>query len=234
MLRAAGIEVRRYCPERSDAARLHRIFSYYHTDLVLDVGANTGQYAQYIRFVGYAGKIVSFEPLGRTYSELLKVSKNDDLWEIAPRTAIGDRDGEIMINVSQNSVSSSILPMLESHRNFAPESVYTDSESVPIHRLDTIAPAYIGKDKKSVYLKIDVQGFEKNVLDGATQILPEMKGLQLELSLVPLYEGELLFTDMLDKLDKLGYELHALIPGFTDNESGRLLQADGIFFRREE
>lgn len=230
--RKFSIEVRRYSPENSDVARLQRIFNHHEIDLVLDVGANIGQYAKSLREIGYTGKIVSFEPLSSAHSKLIAASKKDPLWEIAPRTAIGNRDGDIKINIANNSCSSSALPMLDLHLNAAPESAYIDSEIVALHKLDSIAPRYIDGNAKSIYLKLDVQGFEMQVLEGAAGLLPKIKAVQLELSLVPLYEGEPLFRDMLDKLDQLGYDLYAVVPGFTDMKNGRLLQLDGIFFRR--
>ena len=227
------IELRKYSPESSDVARMQRIFSHHKIDLVLDVGANVGQYARHLREFGYRGKIVSFEPLSSAHSKLIAASKKDPLWEVAPRTAIGNRDGNIKINIAKNSFSSSALPILDSHLNAAPESAYIDSEIVDLHKLDSIAPRYIEGHAKSTYLKVDVQGFESQVLEGAAGLLQKIKGVQLELSLVPLYEGEPLFRDMLDKLDQFGYDLYAVIPGFTDMKSGRLLQLDGIFFRRQ-
>lgn len=230
--RKLGIDLQPYTPGSSNVARMQRIFSHHKIDLVFDVGANRGQYAQLLREFGYAGRIVSFEPLSSAHAQLIAASRKDPLWGIAPRTAIGDIDGEIAINISKNSVSSSILPMLAVHRSSAPESEYYASETVKLSKLDTIAPAYMNESSRSIYLKIDVQGFESQVLAGASQTLASVKGLQLELSLVPLYEGEPLFRDLLDKLDKLGYDLHAVVPGFTDMKSGRLLQLDGIFFQK--
>lgn len=231
-LRKIGFEVQRFLPECSDAARMQRILCHHEVDLILDVGANVGQYANYLREIGYAGKIISFEPLSSAHDHLMAVSKKDPLWEIAPRAAIGDRDGEITINISRNSVSSSVLQMLASHRSVAPESEYCASETVKIVKLDTIASAYMDKNVHSTYLKIDVQGLERQVLEGASQSLRFIKGIQIELSLVSLYEGETLFRDMLENLDKLGFELYAVVPGFTDMKSGRLLQLDGIFFQK--
>lgn len=231
-LRKTGIEILRFSPDCSDAARMQRILTHHNIDLVLDVGANVGQYGNYLREIGYVGKIVSFEPLADAYTRLLSASKKDPLWEIAPRAAIGKSDGETTIHISRNSVSSSILPMLDSHMGSAPESAYVASEKVAMYKLDTIAPRYLDDKYKSIYLKIDVQGLETQVLEGALKILPGIKGLQLELSLVPLYEGEPLFKEMLERMDQLGYELYAIIPGFTDLKSGRLLQFDGIFFRK--
>lgn len=227
-----GFELRRYTIQGSEYCRLKHFFTYHKVDLVLDVGANIGQYAKSIRQLGYSGKIVSIEPLSTAYSQLQAVSSNDSLWEIAPRCAIGNEEGEIAINIAANSMSSSALNMLDSHVNAAPQSMYCGLEKVKLSRLDSLARRYVMQDTKSVFLKIDVQGLEKQVIEGATQILPLVKGIQIELSLVPLYQDELTFTDMLKFMEGIGYELHAVIPGFTDLKTGRLLQMDGIFFQK--
>jgi FkbM family methyltransferase len=231
--RQFGIEISRYTPANSDMAKIQTMLSLNKIDLVLDVGANTGQYAQSIRLGGYKEKIVSFEPLSSAYNELTHISKNDPHWIIAPRMAIGKQEAETAINISDNSVSSSIMPMLKKHLNAAPESHYIGTEKTTVSRLDAVAPEYI-YESKSIYLKIDTQGFEEQVLDGANGIMQKIKCMQIELSLVPLYEGQLLFIDMIKKLTILGYDLHGILPGFTDKKTGRLLQMDGIFFRNTE
>ncbi len=232
LLNELGFEIKRLSPSTSISTRLKYLFSHHKVDLVLDVGANVGAYVSFLRDFGYVGKVVSFEPLSTCYSILEDLSQKDPLWEVAPRAAIGNEDGEIVINISANSYSSSALNMLDSHLSSAPASVYVGSETVPLKRLDDCAKQYLADDFRSVYLKIDVQGFEVQVLDGAQHILPRINGIQLELSLIPLYEGQILFRDMLDKMDDLGYELYAILPGFTDKVTGRLLQVDGVFFRK--
>ena len=121
--------------------------------------------------------------------------------------------------------------MLDAHWESAPESAYSGSETVKLSRLDTIAKDYIKSETKSIFLKIDVQGLEKQVIEGATAILPLVKGIKLELSLVPLYEGQVLFKEMIDIIEKLGYELYGIEPDFTAEKTGRMLQMDGIFFK---
>ena len=227
-----GWEIRRFHPATSEIARIYQLLAYHKIDLVLDVGANTGQYGLFLRRLGYKGKIVSFEPLSSAYSKLKTVSSKDSLWQVAPRTAIGNENNEITINISANSQSSSVLNILDSHVNAASNSAYIGSETVKLNRLDTIAQSYISQDTTSIFLKIDVQGFEKQVIEGSTQILSRVKGIQIELSLIPLYQGQLLFKEMLELLNELGYELYAVIPGFADPKTGRLLQMDGIFFRK--
>ena len=231
LARSLGIDLKRYNVQTSEAAKMHRLLAYHNIDLVLDVGANIGQYAKLLRELGYSGRIVSFEPLSSAYSQLKAVSKKDPLWEIAPQAAIGNQEGEIIINIAGNSYSSSALPMLDAHLESAPESAYSGSETVKLSRLDTIAKDYIKSETKSIFLKIDVQGLEKQVLEGATAILPLVKGIKLELSLVPLYEGQVLFKEMIDIVEKLGYELYGIEPGFTAEKTGRMLQMDGIFFK---
>ncbi|GCL58943.1 FkbM family methyltransferase [Microcystis aeruginosa] len=229
--RSLGIDLKRYNIQTSEAAKMQRLLAYHNIDLVFDVGANIGQYAKLLRELGYSGRIVSFEPLSSAYSQLKAVSKKDPLWEIAPQAAIGNQEGEIIINIAGNSQSSSALPMLDAHLESAPESAYSGSETVKLSRLDTIAKDYIKSETKSIFLKIDVQGLEKQVIEGATAILPLVKGIKLELSLVPLYEGQVLFKEMIDIVEKLGYELYGIEPGFTAEKTGRMLQMDGIFFK---
>jgi FkbM family methyltransferase len=206
----------------------------HNIDLIIDVGANTGQYVKSLRESNYSGRVISFEPLSSAHEKLVKSSEKDSLWEIATRTAIGDHDGQITINISNNSVSSSVLEMLDSHAKASPESVYLNSETVKISRLDTIAKEYINKyQSNSIFLKIYVQGFERQVIEGAKEILLLTKGIQLELSLIPLYKDQVLFEEMLEVLKKEGYQLYFIIPGFSDPETGRMLQMDGIFFKKD-
>jgi FkbM family methyltransferase len=199
-------------------------------DLVLDVGANRGQFASELRYWGYTGNIVSFEPLTSAHGELSLASADDPKWDAYPQCALGDHIGEVEINIAGNSESSSILPMLESHRSAAPESAYQGKEIVPINTLDTVAEQYL-KDARAPFLKIDTQGFEWQILDGARDTLPHIKGILVELSLTPLYEGQHLWREVIDRLEAEGFALWAFTPVFSDKASGRSLQVDGIFYR---
>ena len=199
-------------------------------DLVLDVGANSGQFATGLRGAGYSGNIVSFEPLAEAHSELLRASANDGKWHVSPRCALGDHDGTAEINIAGNSVSSSVLPMLDSHVAAAPASAYVGKESVPLTRFDTVAPKLLtGFDNP--FLKIDTQGFEWAVLDGAGDLLSDMRGVLLELSLIPLYEDQHLWRDIIDRMESHGFALWALQPEFIEPDNARTLQANGVFYR---
>lgn len=202
----------------------------FEIDLVLDIGANIGQFASNIRHFGYTGRIVSFEPLSSAHTELLQFCAGDSGWDAYPRCALGDHVGEVEINIAGNSESSSILPMLESHRSAAPESAYLGKEIVPIKTLDAVAGQYL-KKSRAPFLKIDTQGFEWQVLDGARDTLPHIKGILVELSLMPLYEGQHLWQEVTGRLEAAGFTLWAFKPVFSDQASGRTLQVDGVFYR---
>lgn len=229
--RQLGLDIRRYRPANSPGPQMISMLAAHNVNLVFDVGANTGQFAKAIRGDGFNGRIVSFEPLIAAHEQLVASSKTDSLWEVAPRCAIGSEDGEISIHVAHNSASSSVLQMLQAHVDVSPGSYYVRDEQVPLRRLDSLALGYLQPDSVA-FLKVDTQGYEDRVLEGATQLLDRIVGVQLELSLIPLYEGQCLFTEMVDRLKLNGFELWAIWQSFIDESNGRLLQVDATWFRR--
>lgn len=225
LFNAVGFGLHRSLPHQ-----LSRAFNQFEVDMVLDVGANIGQFASELRSAGYQGEIISFEPLSRAWQVLEKAASRDARWQVHPRSAIGDHDGESVINIAGNSVSSSVLPMMESHSSAAEGSAYVGSEPVPLFRLDSVAPKYLANAHRP-FLKIDTQGFEWQVLDGARETLPLVQGILCELSLVPLYESQRLWMDIIRRLENDGFTLWSIQRGFTDPRDGRLLQIDATFFR---
>jgi FkbM family methyltransferase len=232
ILRKAGIEAYRYSVHTSTGAQLHRLLEHCNIDLVLDIGANSGHYATELRAHGYAGRIVSFEPLASAHAQLTAAASGDSRWRVAPRMALGDAEGKIDIHVAGNSLSSSILDMLPEHERAAPGSAFVGSENVPLHRLDRVASDYMA-GANSVLLKIDTQGYEDRVLKGAAGVLDKVTAIQAELSLVPLYAGQPLFDEMREKIEALGFVLFAIFPGYVHERTGQTLQIDGFFVRPE-
>jgi FkbM family methyltransferase len=218
-------------PRPSEAMQLVRQLSVHQIDVIFDVGAHTGQFAGMVRSAGFGGRIVSFEPSSAAHSTLIQRAQCDANWFIAPRMALGDRAGTTTLNLAGNGFSSSLLPMLPSHLSAAPESGYVGSETVDLCTLDSMGTE-LAKHAERVFLKLDVQGFEHKVLQGAKEFLNRVAGIQLELSLVPLYEGESLFHPMLHDLEERGYEIWSLFPGILAPDTNRLLQLDAIFFRK--
>jgi FkbM family methyltransferase len=228
--RSIGFDVIRFRPGSSDAAKIAAVMRHASIDLVLDVGANEGQFGNELLQAGYRGRIVSFEPLRDAHYQLSRAAAVVPQWTVHERCAIGDSDGEVTINVAGNSVSSSIRPMLDSHADAAPESRYIGTESVPLRRLDSVVAPYL-LDAVGVYVKVDTQGYEAAVLRGAPLLLQRARAVQLELSLVPLYEGQELWEHFLQQMQGLGFVPWTLLPGFVDDATGRTLQADAVFLR---
>lgn len=231
LLRRNGIDVSDYFPELDWERNFLRQLQAHQVSVALDVGANSGQYATGLRQAHFAGRIVSFEPLSGPFAALERKAAADPQWECR-RCALGDVDGTISINVAGNEgASSSVLPMLKRHEDAFPPANYVGSEQVSIHRLDSVASEVL-QPNDVAYLKIDVQGFERQVIEGGLATVKDRcVGLQLELSFQPLYEGGMLIREALELADSLGFTLAGLLPGFSDPRNGRMLQADGIFFR---
>lgn len=229
--RSAAIEVPRYFSERTFKRQFAKQLELRHVGAVFDVGANSGQYAIGLRKAGYKGRIISFEPLSGPFSALESKASRDPLWDCR-KYALGNVDGTISINVAGNAgQSSSVLPMLKSHQDVCPAANYIGTQDASMHRLDSIVPEIL-KPTDSIFLKIDVQGFEKQVLAGSESTVNDRcVGMQLELSFLPLYEGGMLIREALELAYSWGFTLTGLLPCFTDLRDGRMLQADGIFLR---
>jgi FkbM family methyltransferase len=226
MLRSFGMEIRRFSLD--EMAHLNQMLGYHRVDTVLDVGANIGQFATTLRQAGFAGRIISFEPQSDAYARLTAAATRDPNWDVAPRCAVGAAPGELTMNISDNSVSSSALPILDAHTASAPASRYIRSETAPVIALDTcdLVPA-----SGRIFLKIDTQGFEQQVINGALNLIERVIGVQTELSLAPLYEGQADFLAIFNQMRALGFDTWAINPGFDNRETGQLLQADATFFR---
>ena len=229
LLRRVDLELRNFSIEKSENARFFTMLSHHKVNTIFDIGANEGQFGVILRDFGYKGKIISFEPLTEAREELHKISQNDPLWEIAPQAAIGDEDGEIEINIAGNSESSSVLNMLDSHLEAAPSSKYIGKEKVLLRKLDTLSQDFID-DNSVVFLKIDTQGYEEQVMNGAHALMKNIVGLQLEISLVPLYEDHSLLDEMLQYIKEKGFELWGISTVFSDPNTAQLLQIDATFF----
>ena len=225
-----GYDITKFTPESHPLARRKQIFDAYEIDTVLDIGANTGQFARQIRNdLGYTKRIISFEPLGSAFEVLKLNSEGDPNWKVI-NIALGDTETKQEINVAANSYSSSLLDILPSQLKAAPESRTIGQEEIEVKRLDTIFDDFC-KPTDKIYMKLDTQGFEGTVLKGAEVSLKQIDTLHMEMSLLPLFEGELLFHEMCSLMYDKGYLLIAIEPGISDQESGQLLQVDGIFHR---
>lgn len=198
-------------------------------DTVLDIGANSGQFGMLLRQSKFTGEIHSVEPLQSAYDALAETAAGDPRWTVQ-RAAVSAEPGTLTMNVSSNSVSSSVLPMLDRHASAAPSAQYVATEDVAATTVDEIVTT-TGIAPERTLLKIDVQGYERAVLDGAAKTLPSFRGVRTEMSLIPLYEGQALMPEILELLGQHGFELWFVEPGFSDPVTRRLLQLDGVFYQ---
>lgn len=196
---------------------------------VLDVGANTGQFADEARGFAPLAKIYSFEPLPDCYEALVRDRKGDPRFQAFP-VALGDAPGTTTIHRSAYAPSSSLLAMGKLHEDAFPHT--RGGREVPItvetldgmrSKLDLVAP---------VLLKIDVQGFEDRVILGATETFPRVDVAVIEMSVEPLYEGQKLFDDVYAMMVARGFSYRGNHQQLRHPRDGRVLQVDGIFVRR--
>ncbi len=193
---------------------------------VLDVGANVGQFGIDLRRNGFSGHIYSYEPVKQTFDLLVKTSQKDQLWSVFP-FALGSEKGTTTINVSGNDgLSSSIMSMGIIHQNAFPESSFKYSEEIMVSTLEEEI-SKLGINPKETLVKMDVQGFERNVILGGGEFFAEFPACYLEASISPLYEGEASFLELINLLASVGHSLDDVFRGTKDRKN-KLLQVDII------
>jgi FkbM family methyltransferase len=212
------------------ASRFVAILEESMIDTVIDVGANTGQTAAELRAYGYTGNIISYEPIKQCHEELMVKSASDPNWSIAGRCALGDEEGTIELLVSEGSSLSSVRTPTEVMAQALPKVRAAAHETVPIHRLDKLMKKEM-KALGNVFLKIDAQGHDMAVLKGAEGIMKRLAGVKIEMSLLPLYEGETLYLDILTYLHKKGFRPYLMVDVGYSKKLVRQLQIDGVFMR---
>jgi FkbM family methyltransferase len=177
-------------------------------DVVLDVGANTGQFAKILRNDGYRGRIVSFEPTAGPFAELAAAAARDPLWEVH-KNALGSVTSRADIHLSENSVFNSIADLSAYALEFDPEARVVGMETVDVIRLDDFLD---GANIERTFLKIDTQGFERQVLDGSPRLLECCPGVLLELPVNHLYEGVWSLGDAINFMSTKGYSISQVRP----------------------
>lgn len=225
IIRRTGFDLAQRQPTLADLLVQRRV------GVVLDVGANTGQFAAGLRQWGYRGRIVSFEPLPAAFAELAAHAAGDPAWTAEPY-ALGAEDTTADLNVSEMSVFSSIRTPLAAVRAFDARSATVAVEPVQVRRLDAVFDTHVRPGERA-FLKIDTQGYESAVLDGAEGVLGRVDGVQLELSTRALYQDEALADAMVARMAALGFVFGQVAPVVFDPAEGGtvLVQFDAVFVR---
>jgi FkbM family methyltransferase len=225
-LRQFGLDIRRAEFNRN----LMDFIADREIDTVLDVGANIGQFGEELRSKGYRHKIVSFEPISQVYDTLAARTAGDAGWE-ANRFALGAATGSATINVAESSVFSSMLPSTHAAMGFASTAAVTREETIEVRTLDDVCRGL----SDNVLLKIDTQGFERQVLEGGRTILPMLKGVLMELPIIHLYEDTWRFHEAVAFMDDAGFVPAQIRPvNFHSVDTVSLLEVDCLFRPRNK
>lgn len=196
---------------------------------VIDVGANVGQFAVACVKIFSDVTVHSFEPLPGCVMKLKQNVARLGGVHVYP-IALGGQSGEVMFHVNSHSHSSSILALGERHRSAFPHAREIDMIKVPLSTLDREMETV--SLEPPVLLKLDVQGYEPQVLEGATETLKKVDYVLLEASFRPMYEGERTFMEIARMMEERGFEFLRPVAWLNDPRSGEVLQTDALFARR--
>ncbi len=195
---------------------------------VLDVGANVGQFAVAAAKMFPHVRIHSFEPVPECVVKLRRnISKLSNI-RVYP-IALGDSEGETTFHVNSYILSSSILPLAKGHREAFPNAQQVETITVQVSTLDSV---FDGVDfQPPVLLKLDVQGYEGQTLRGGVDTLKRVDYVVLEASFKPMYEGEILFMDIVRMMEKQGFRFERPVGWCQASRSNEILQMDALFMR---
>lgn len=210
--------------------RLRKVIDVYSIDCVIDVGANIGQYAKFMRDkVGYKGLIISFEPEPDNFKKLLAASRVDHRW-IVFNEALGNEDGELFLNVMEASDLNSFLePKHDETDKLEKLNVIKSTVKVPVKKLDNLMKGFVeNHGAKNVLLKLDTQGFDLEVFKGALNCLDIIKAVQTEVSVLPIYEDMPSFSDSLKLFRSNGFEVSGLY-SLSENRFPHAIEFDCIY-----
>ncbi len=219
-------------PHKTREGKIALTMKAHGIDTVLDIGANKGIMAETLRANGFAGDIISVEPLPSLQPTLQAKAARDPRWTALPPLALGENNGETLINLSEADDLSSILPPAQAMLCALPKTQVIKSVTVPMKTLDTLYEE-LDLSGKKVFAKIDTQGYEMRILRNAENALKHLTGLHVEMSLLELYEGETLFDEVIAFLKARGFMPYMLFDTTFSRDLGRQLQLDGIFYRQE-
>jgi FkbM family methyltransferase len=229
--RTVGYHIGKFPPRDSLQYLLQELLQRFEINCVLDVGAHDGEYAHSLREVGYKGRIVSFEPVKATFERLSAGFAGDPNWR-GFNLALGAKDGELTMNLHPDSQFNSFLPVSSYGAERFKQYLGTEKEVVPIRRLDDLFEECVsGLPNPSVYLKIDTQGYDMEVIEGGKGCLGRVKGLQSELSVKPVYEGSPSFTTALTRLTELGFEPAGMFSINRDSNGLSVVEFDCVMVR---
>lgn len=237
LLRQRGYHVfhEDYLDKANLSLHLRSMLTSQKVDCVFDVGANKGQYYEFLRHaVGFQGLVISFEPVKRLSDGLKRQAAADPNW-LVYGCALGRTAGTAALNVMKgDSLSSFRAPSTSATDRFHDSNTVVAVEDVAIRTLDDVYDEVVAQHPFSrPYLKIDTQGFDLEVIYGAVKRLGDFVGLQCEAAMLPLYEGAPTFEETLPILKSRGFAPSAFFP-VSHDQTYRLIESECVFVNRSQ
>jgi FkbM family methyltransferase len=207
--------------------KLEAILREYQINVILDVGANSGQFALDMRRMGFKNKIISFEPALSAFKVLQGLAKKDENWEVF-NFALGNKNEELELNVADVSVFTSFLKTNDwCKEHFGKESVGSKKEVVEVKRLVNVLKTLFNDfDDKRIYLKMDTQGFDREVFSGLGELQHTIVALQTEMSVIPIYEKMPHLTESISFFENAGFEIAGMFPVNQEKDTLRVVEYD--------
>jgi FkbM family methyltransferase len=222
-----------------ESTHLRQLLAMLEIDCVLDVGANVGQYHNFLRLhVGYSKHVVSFEPVAEMYERLKHATSGHPLWTVH-KLALGEAESTAEINVFAERTLSSLLARNEEslrgmgYEKYLRETELDRKEVVPVRRLDNIFDSVVPPGASRVFLKSDTQGYDMSVIRGASGCLDRILGIQIELPIRQVYRGAPNYLEGLAELTGHGYEVTGFVPVQRD-ATLRVINVDCIMIRHDQ
>ena len=195
-------------------------------DTVLDIGGNVGRFSKTMEYLFPNAKIKAFEPLPSCFNEMIELMQGYENF-VGFNIGLGAVESELDMDESNHNPSSSLLPMAALHKDAFPNAAGGERRKVQVKRLDDIAESCeLGE---SIFIKVDVQGYEKKVIEGGLATFAKAKFLMLELSFQELYEGQPFFDDIYELIKPLGFRFYGNMGLMKHPKTGIPLDADCIF-----
>lgn len=224
LLNKFGYECIRKKKSPSLKSHLFNLIDQYLIDVVIDVGANHGQFGTLLRSIGYQGEILSFEPTKKSFEILSKVSSKDERWKVYP-LGLGDKKKSEKINVFESSDFNSLLQPSDMGKvTFKNKLKKLHTESIEIETLNNILERHALKGKH-ILLKMDTQGYDLKVFKGASNYYPSIACLLTEISLQSIYQKMPDYHETINFYESRGFSVSGLYP-VSRQEDGSIIEMD--------
>jgi len=218
---------------KSNIDKVEKLFSSkwmksFNFSTVIDIGANSGQFSQSIRKAMPYIPIIAFEPIDAEYNKLMSKFRKDNNFQ-AYNIALGNKTGVIDFEINEFSPTSSFLEYTDNQRSYFPITGKTKKSKVKIKKIDDV----LKFKNNDVLLKIDVQGFEKEVILGGLELLKHVSVIYIECSFKEFYKDQPLFEDIHNILSQNSFYFRGIGDKLEGNSDEEILQVDAIFIKEK-